>query len=149
MKKLLFMFSAFFCISFSIAQASNWSFLDQVQKELFWGKTLSIDEEVKLLQLSSEAPRSVVTSDTNKQETTQKILVTDNDKNIETIKIAKRSRARRNYRHFQQLQKPTPFYTRRPYRMISEASMKIIRRKDQIARQKLLRYRAIFPAYGN
>lgn len=150
MKKLLFMSATIFGISLSLAQANGGNFLDRVQTQLFFGQTFSAEEEETILALSSEAPRNIRTTfQENKVNENTASQGMQSSENMGMLKTIERPRSRRHYIHFRNLEKPMPFYTKKSFRIIDEESIRIVRRKDKTAHQKLMRYRAVFPAYGN
>ncbi len=75
--------------------------------------------------------------------------ISSEDPKTGTIKTPVLSKYRRTYQHLQDIARPAPFYTQQGERIIDEASIRIVKRKDRNARQKLMRYRAAYPAYGN
>ncbi len=121
MKKIILASVVIFGISVSFANTNDSNFLKTVSLKLFTENTLSSAEQVKLLTLSSESPE-----------------------NAKKIKIQK---SRRNFSYLK-LRKPSPFYKKQMIREVDEPSILIVKRKDKLAREKSLRYRALFSAYG-
>ncbi len=121
MKKIIFTSIAVLGIFISLAKANDVQFLQTVSSKLFAQNKLSVSEQIKLLKLSPEAPQS--SNEINK------------------------SNSRRNFSYLK-LRKPKPFYKKRLNRVVDEPSIFIVKRKDRFAREKALRYRKFFTAYG-
>lgn len=139
-----------------VLAGNNDSFFQAMSNKVAFTQNLTNQEAAKLLALSSEADTYVsATVIDSITEVASSVDLDSTDLSSENPEIAKLNavefeKKRRTYDNLSNLRQPQPFY--RSYNqgrtMAQKGDIQMVRERQNNARNKLLRYRAIYPAYG-